>query len=265
MAGVRGARQGDRDPAAGAHAHSGSAGDARWARPHRPGRLATGLRGDRRGRTAMDDPVPGPVTTPSPSASWPARSRAGSPGSRCGSWCTTGSPRPSGSSVSCTSAFPRQSSPGSRGWRTPSRIRPNRRSTTASWRRGNGDLERRWATAPTSSRPTSRQWAPSPHGGSRPCTRRSWTGRLIAADQLAELSAVAFEGTDQVFGNPARLGLGYPLGRIGATGRGADHVRLARRRGQLRLRQPRHGDVVRRSRRTATPPTSPPRNASRTS
>ncbi|MGP4029360.1 serine hydrolase domain-containing protein [Actinomadura sp. 3N407] len=22
---------------------------------------------------------------------------------------------------------------------------------------------------------TSRQWAPSPHGGSRPCTRRSWT------------------------------------------------------------------------------------------
>ena len=28
-------------------------------------------------------------------------------------------------------------------------------------------------------------------------------GALIAADQLAELSAVAFEGTDQVFGNPA--------------------------------------------------------------
>ena len=41
-------------------------------------------------------------------------------------------------------------------------------------------------------------------------------GRLIAAEQLAELSAVAFEGTDQVFGNPARLALGYPLGRIGA-------------------------------------------------
>jgi CubicO group peptidase (beta-lactamase class C family) len=40
-------------------------------------------------------------------------------------------------------------------------------------------------------------------------------GRLIAADQLAELSAVAFEGTDQVFGNAARLALGYPLGRIG--------------------------------------------------
>ena len=42
-------------------------------------------------------------------------------------------------------------------------------------------------------------------------------GRLIASDQLAELSAVAFEGTDQVFGNPARLALGYPLGRIGAS------------------------------------------------
>lgn len=40
--------------------------------------------------------------------------------------------------------------------------------------------------------------------------------RLIAADQLAELSTVAFEGTDQVFGNPARLALGYPLGRVGA-------------------------------------------------
>lgn len=41
-------------------------------------------------------------------------------------------------------------------------------------------------------------------------------GRLIAANQLAELSAVAFEGTDQVFGHPARLALGYPLGRVGA-------------------------------------------------
>ena len=41
-------------------------------------------------------------------------------------------------------------------------------------------------------------------------------GRLIDADQLRELSAVAFEGTDQVFGNTARLALGYPLGRIGA-------------------------------------------------
>lgn len=41
-------------------------------------------------------------------------------------------------------------------------------------------------------------------------------GRLIAPDQVEELSAVAFEGTDQVFGNPARLALGYPLGRLGA-------------------------------------------------
>ncbi|MEO3840016.1 serine hydrolase domain-containing protein [Streptomyces sp. B22F1] len=41
-------------------------------------------------------------------------------------------------------------------------------------------------------------------------------GRLIAAEQLEELTAVAFEGTDQVFGNPARLALGYPLGRLGA-------------------------------------------------
>jgi len=40
-------------------------------------------------------------------------------------------------------------------------------------------------------------------------------GRLIDANQLEELTAVAFEGTDQVFGNHARLALGYPLGRIG--------------------------------------------------
>jgi CubicO group peptidase (beta-lactamase class C family) len=40
-------------------------------------------------------------------------------------------------------------------------------------------------------------------------------GRLIGARQLEELTAVAFEGTDQVFGNHARLALGYPLGRIG--------------------------------------------------
>ncbi|TWD83025.1 CubicO group peptidase (beta-lactamase class C family) [Kribbella amoyensis] len=32
----------------------------------------------------------------------------------------------------------------------------------------------------------------------------------------APLSAVAFEGVDQVFGTPARMGLGFPLGRIGA-------------------------------------------------
>lgn len=41
-------------------------------------------------------------------------------------------------------------------------------------------------------------------------------GRLIDSDQLAELSAVAFEGVDQVFGNHARLALGYPIGRVGA-------------------------------------------------
>lgn len=41
-------------------------------------------------------------------------------------------------------------------------------------------------------------------------------GRLIDSDQLEEVTAVAFEGTDQVFGNQARLALGYPLGRIGA-------------------------------------------------
>lgn len=40
-------------------------------------------------------------------------------------------------------------------------------------------------------------------------------GRLIDSHQLEELTAVAFEGTDQVFGNQARLALGYPLGRIG--------------------------------------------------
>lgn len=42
-------------------------------------------------------------------------------------------------------------------------------------------------------------------------------GRLIAPEQIEELAAVAFEGTDQVFGNPARLALGHPLGRMGAA------------------------------------------------
>jgi CubicO group peptidase (beta-lactamase class C family) len=41
-------------------------------------------------------------------------------------------------------------------------------------------------------------------------------GRLVDSGQLKELSALAFEGVDQVFGNPARLALGYPLGRLGA-------------------------------------------------
>ena len=41
-------------------------------------------------------------------------------------------------------------------------------------------------------------------------------GELVDAARLAELSALAFEGTDQVFGTPARMALGFPLGRIGA-------------------------------------------------
>jgi CubicO group peptidase (beta-lactamase class C family) len=40
-------------------------------------------------------------------------------------------------------------------------------------------------------------------------------GRLIDSRQLQQVTAVDFEGTDQVFGNHARLALGYPLGRIG--------------------------------------------------
>lgn len=42
------------------------------------------------------------------------------------------------------------------------------------------------------------------------------TGRLVDSARLAELSAPAFEGTDQIFGTPARLALGFPIGRIGA-------------------------------------------------
>ena len=41
-------------------------------------------------------------------------------------------------------------------------------------------------------------------------------GELVDPARLAELTAPAFEGTDQVFGNPARMALGYPIGRIGA-------------------------------------------------
>ena len=40
--------------------------------------------------------------------------------------------------------------------------------------------------------------------------------RLVDAAQLAKLSAIAFEGTDQVHGTPARMALGFPIGRIGA-------------------------------------------------
>lgn len=41
-------------------------------------------------------------------------------------------------------------------------------------------------------------------------------GTLLDPARLAELSALAFEGTDQVFGTPARMALGFPIGRIGA-------------------------------------------------
>jgi CubicO group peptidase (beta-lactamase class C family) len=41
-------------------------------------------------------------------------------------------------------------------------------------------------------------------------------GTLVDSARLADLSAPAFEGTDQVFGTPARLALGFPIGRIGA-------------------------------------------------
>jgi CubicO group peptidase (beta-lactamase class C family) len=41
-------------------------------------------------------------------------------------------------------------------------------------------------------------------------------GRLVDSARLAELSALAFEGVDQVFGSLARMALGYPIGRIGA-------------------------------------------------
>ena len=41
-------------------------------------------------------------------------------------------------------------------------------------------------------------------------------GTLVDSARLAELSAPAFEGTDRVFGTPARLALGFPIGRIGA-------------------------------------------------
>lgn len=41
-------------------------------------------------------------------------------------------------------------------------------------------------------------------------------GRLVGADGLRAISTTAFEGTDRLFGNPARLALGFPLGRIGA-------------------------------------------------
>jgi CubicO group peptidase (beta-lactamase class C family) len=41
-------------------------------------------------------------------------------------------------------------------------------------------------------------------------------GTLADAARSADLCAVAFEGVDQVFGNPARMALGFPIGRMGA-------------------------------------------------
>jgi CubicO group peptidase (beta-lactamase class C family) len=41
-------------------------------------------------------------------------------------------------------------------------------------------------------------------------------GKLVDSARLAELSALAFEGADQVFGTPARMALGFPIGRMGA-------------------------------------------------
>jgi CubicO group peptidase (beta-lactamase class C family) len=41
-------------------------------------------------------------------------------------------------------------------------------------------------------------------------------GTLVDCAWSAELSALAFEGTDQVFGTPARMAMGFPIGRIGA-------------------------------------------------
>ncbi|MET8145899.1 serine hydrolase domain-containing protein [Sphaerisporangium sp. NPDC005288] len=41
-------------------------------------------------------------------------------------------------------------------------------------------------------------------------------GELLDSARPADLSALAFEGTDRVFGNPSRMALGFPIGRIGA-------------------------------------------------
>src|SRR4051812_40838015 len=62
----------------GVPAMPGGLGPTDLARP------AAGLRGDRRDGTAVAAPHPGPAATSSPSASWSARSRAGSPAGRCG-------------------------------------------------------------------------------------------------------------------------------------------------------------------------------------
>ena len=42
-------------------------------------------------------------------------------------------------------------------------------------------------------------------------------GKFVDSARLAELAALAFDGVDQVFGTPARMALGFPIGRIGAA------------------------------------------------
>jgi CubicO group peptidase (beta-lactamase class C family) len=51
--------------------------------------------------------------------------------------------------------------------------------------------------------------------------------RLVSPGRLRELSAVAIEGTDQVFGNPARMTLGYTIGRPTANPPGESHDQQA--------------------------------------
>jgi CubicO group peptidase (beta-lactamase class C family) len=41
-------------------------------------------------------------------------------------------------------------------------------------------------------------------------------GKLVDSARLARLSTLAYEGVDQVFGTPARMALGFPIGRMGA-------------------------------------------------
>lgn len=41
-------------------------------------------------------------------------------------------------------------------------------------------------------------------------------GKLVDSAQLTTFSALAFEGVDQIFGTPARMALGFPIGRMGA-------------------------------------------------
>jgi hypothetical protein len=45
--------------------------------------------------------------------------------------------------------------------------------------------------------------------------------RLISRERLREVSAVAFEGVDEIFGLPATWALGYSIGRPGADRQGA--------------------------------------------